>query len=92
MHDGREDHENPPCILVHGPIQAGDKLPKGPRPPRWRRRAHPLAARGEGLNLGMGDAMNLGWKLAATLRRESEPPHPCLRVRAFWCREFMPQL
>ncbi|KIX99981.1 uncharacterized protein Z520_04619 [Fonsecaea multimorphosa CBS 102226] len=26
---------------------------------------------GQGLNLGLGDAMNLGWKLAATIRRES---------------------
>lgn len=26
----------------------------------------------QGMNLGLGDAMNLGWKLAATLRRESE--------------------
>ena len=25
----------------------------------------------QGLNLGLGDAMNLGWKLAATIRRES---------------------
>lgn len=29
----------------------------------------PLGA--QGLNLGLGDAMNLGWKLAATVRRES---------------------
>ncbi|KAJ3017596.1 hypothetical protein HKX48_003461 [Thoreauomyces humboldtii] len=29
----------------------------------------PLGA--QGLNLGLGDAMNLGWKLAATLRREA---------------------
>ena len=27
----------------------------------------------QGLNLGLGDAMNLGWKLAATLRRGSGP-------------------
>ena len=26
----------------------------------------------QGLNLGLGDAMNLGWKLAATLRQEAE--------------------
>ncbi|KIW23704.1 uncharacterized protein PV07_11883 [Cladophialophora immunda] len=26
---------------------------------------------GQGMNLGLGDAMNLGWKLAATIRRES---------------------
>jgi 2-polyprenyl-6-methoxyphenol hydroxylase-like FAD-dependent oxidoreductase len=26
---------------------------------------------GQGLNLGLGDAMNLGWKLAATLRRDA---------------------
>ena len=26
---------------------------------------------GQGLNLGLGDAMNLGWKLAATIQRES---------------------
>jgi 2-polyprenyl-6-methoxyphenol hydroxylase-like FAD-dependent oxidoreductase len=25
---------------------------------------------GQGLNLGLGDAMNLGWKLAATIRAE----------------------
>ncbi|OAP59244.1 hypothetical protein AYL99_06542 [Fonsecaea erecta] len=27
---------------------------------------------GQGMNLGLGDAMNLGWKLAATIRRESK--------------------
>jgi len=27
----------------------------------------------QGLNLGIGDAMNLGWKLAATVRQESRP-------------------
>jgi 2-polyprenyl-6-methoxyphenol hydroxylase-like FAD-dependent oxidoreductase len=26
---------------------------------------------GQGLNLGLGDAMNLGWKLAATIRRDA---------------------
>ncbi|HTK18733.1 MAG TPA: FAD-dependent monooxygenase [Mucilaginibacter sp.] len=26
---------------------------------------------GQGLNLGLGDAMNLGWKLAATIKREA---------------------
>src|SRR6202007_3156963 len=26
---------------------------------------------GQGLNLGLGDAMNLGWKLAATVRRDA---------------------
>ncbi|MET3160785.1 2-polyprenyl-6-methoxyphenol hydroxylase-like FAD-dependent oxidoreductase [Bradyrhizobium diazoefficiens] len=26
---------------------------------------------GQGLNLGLGDAMNLGWKLAATIRRQA---------------------
>ncbi|OAG39746.1 hypothetical protein AYO21_06021 [Fonsecaea monophora] len=26
---------------------------------------------GQGMNLGLGDAVNLGWKLAATIRRES---------------------
>ncbi len=26
---------------------------------------------GQGLNLGLGDAMNLGWKLAATLRGDA---------------------
>ena len=26
---------------------------------------------GQGLNLGLGDAMNLGWKLAATIRKEA---------------------
>ncbi|MGS8556508.1 FAD-dependent monooxygenase, partial [Salmonella enterica subsp. enterica serovar Soahanina] len=26
---------------------------------------------GQGLNLGIGDAMNLGWKLAATLRGDA---------------------
>jgi hypothetical protein len=31
----------------------------------------PLGA--QGLNLGLGDAMNLGWKLAATVRQESGP-------------------
>ncbi|TAQ89068.1 hypothetical protein B7494_g2576 [Chlorociboria aeruginascens] len=30
----------------------------------------PLGA--QGLNLGLGDAMNLGWKLAATIRQESK--------------------
>ncbi len=29
---------------------------------------------GQGLNLGLGDAMNLGWKLASTLRGDA-PPH-----------------
>lgn len=28
---------------------------------------------GQGLNLGIGDAMNLGWKLAATLRGDAPP-------------------
>ncbi|TCM20644.1 2-polyprenyl-6-methoxyphenol hydroxylase-like FAD-dependent oxidoreductase [Novosphingobium sp. PhB165] len=28
---------------------------------------------GQGLNLGLGDAMNLGWKLAATVRGEAPP-------------------
>lgn len=28
---------------------------------------------GQGLNLGLGDAMNLGWKLAATIRAEASP-------------------
>lgn len=28
---------------------------------------------GQGLNLGLGDAMNLGWKLAATIRGEGPP-------------------
>jgi 2-polyprenyl-6-methoxyphenol hydroxylase-like FAD-dependent oxidoreductase len=28
---------------------------------------------GQGLNLGLGDAMNLGWKLAAAVRREAPP-------------------
>lgn len=28
---------------------------------------------GQGLNLGLGDAMNLGWKLAATVRGEASP-------------------
>lgn len=28
---------------------------------------------GQGLNLGLGDAMNLGWKLAATLRGDAPP-------------------
>ena len=28
---------------------------------------------GQGLNLGLGDAMNLGWKLAATIRRSAQP-------------------
>jgi hypothetical protein len=32
----------------------------------------PLGA--QGLNLGIGDAMNLGWKLAATIRQESSEP------------------
>ncbi|KAF2101534.1 FAD binding domain-containing protein [Rhizodiscina lignyota] len=31
----------------------------------------PLGA--QGLNVGLGDAMNLGWKLAAMVRQESEP-------------------
>ena len=26
---------------------------------------------GQGLNLGLGDAMNLGWKLAATIRGDA---------------------
>ncbi|CAK7229783.1 hypothetical protein SBRCBS47491_007366 [Sporothrix bragantina] len=35
--------------------------------------AHTHATFGaQGMNLGMGDAMNLGWKLAATLRQEAE--------------------
>jgi 2-polyprenyl-6-methoxyphenol hydroxylase-like FAD-dependent oxidoreductase len=28
---------------------------------------------GQGLNLGLGDAMNLGWKLAATIRGDAPP-------------------
>src|ERR1044072_6154242 len=32
---------------------------------------HPPAG-GQGLNLGIGDAMNLGWKLAAVLRGDAE--------------------
>jgi len=28
---------------------------------------------GQGLNLGLGDAMNLGWKLAATIRGDASP-------------------
>lgn len=28
---------------------------------------------GQGLNLGFGDAMNLGWKLASTIRRDAAP-------------------
>ncbi|KIW94100.1 uncharacterized protein Z519_05416 [Cladophialophora bantiana CBS 173.52] len=31
---------------------------------------------GQGMNLGLGDAMNLGWKLAATVRRESGSDGP----------------
>ena len=35
----------------------------------------------QGLNAGLGDAMNLGWKLAATLRREAGPGgHPADRA------------
>jgi hypothetical protein len=34
----------------------------------------PLGA--QGLNVGLGDAMNLGWKLATTVRRESGPDGP----------------
>ena len=30
----------------------------------------------QGLNVGLGDAMNLGWKLAATLRREAHAEGP----------------
>ncbi|CAK7226601.1 hypothetical protein SCUCBS95973_006257 [Sporothrix curviconia] len=38
--------------------------------------AHTHATFGaQGMNLGMGDAMNLGWKLAATLRAEAATKH-----------------
>jgi 2-polyprenyl-6-methoxyphenol hydroxylase-like FAD-dependent oxidoreductase len=39
----------------------------------------PLGA--QGLNVGLGDAMDLGWKLAATVRRECESDK-CLEVNA----------
>ncbi|KAI1619034.1 putative pentachlorophenol 4-monooxygenase [Exophiala viscosa] len=35
----------------------------------------------QGLNVGIGDAMNLGWKLAATVRREAQPdPGPDFKL------------
>ena len=40
---------------------------------------------GQGLNLGLGDAMNLGWKLAATIRGEA--PHDLLDT---YCSERIP--
>ena len=36
---------------------------------------------GQGLNLGLGDAMNLGWKLAATIRGDA----PAGLLDSYWC-------
>lgn len=40
---------------------------------------------GQGLNLGLGDAMNLGWKLAATIRGDAPPG-----LLDTYCRERHP--
>ena len=44
---------------------AGRALPRRPGAAGRRRGAHPPALGGQGLNLGIQDAFNLGWKLAA---------------------------
>ncbi|MGR7003140.1 FAD-dependent monooxygenase [Yinghuangia aomiensis] len=47
---------------------AGRAVPGRPGVPGRRRRAHPSSTGGQGLNLGVQDAFNLGWKLAAAVR------------------------
>jgi hypothetical protein len=39
---------------------------------------------GQGLNLGLGDAMNLGWKLAATIRRDA----PADLLDSYWSERY----
>ena len=52
------------ALAVHRHDPAGGHLPRGPGPARRRRRPRPSPQGGQGLNLGVQDAVNLGWKLA----------------------------
>ena len=54
--------------------------------------AHTHATFGaQGMNLGMGDAMNLGWKLAATVRQEKQLSHaPDTALLDTYDRERLP--
>ncbi|OKI45870.1 hypothetical protein A6A29_30340 [Streptomyces sp. TSRI0281] len=47
-------------------------LPYRPCPARRRLRTHSLSYGSQGLNTGVQDAYNLGWKLGATLRGASD--------------------
>ena len=57
------------AVHRHGP--AGGVLPRAARAPRRRRRARALARRRQGLNIGVQDAVNLGWKLAQVVHGTS---------------------
>jgi len=51
------------------PARCGPALPDRPGAAGRRRGAHPPADRRAGLSLGIQDAFNLGWKLAAEVNR-----------------------
>src|ERR687883_619079 len=56
------------AILHLGGRAAGGVLPAGSRAARRRRGARALPRRRQGLNTGVQDAVNLGWKLAQVVK------------------------
>ncbi len=58
-------------LEIHRHDSPGRGLPRSTRPPRRRRRdIHPPVG-GQGLNIGVQDAVNLGWKLAQVIKQTS---------------------
>ena len=55
-------------LAVHRRHPAGRGLPQRPRAAGRGRRAHPSPSGGQGIGLGIQDAVNLGWKLAQVVK------------------------
>lgn len=67
---GCEDQKDASRVLFYRPVQAAVEVPGRPYSV-CSDAAHIHSLLGaQGLNLGLGDAMNLGWKLASIVRQE----------------------